>query len=325
MRVIVALHKPCGVLSRFTADGSKNRTLATLGLPPGVFPVGRLDADSEGLLLLSDEPWVTTTLHDAARAHVREYWVQVEREIDDDALRALAAGVVLDGRRTRRARARRIDDPGLPARDPPIRFRKSVPTSWIALELSEGKNRQVRRMTAAVGFPTLRLYRARVGGFNMPALAPGAWSILDEEDTRALFAAPTHEHDDDAPLAQRGRSPATRGRGSAPARGGSAQARGKHPADARRRTPTESWGGHAEETREGRAAETRRRRVVDAKRERADARERTGDEAPAAARGRRPNTRPPDPPEHAATSPRADERDGRGEHPRRRRRRARSR
>lgn len=176
--VVLALHKPYGYLSQFTPDGSPNRPLSELGLPADVWPVGRLDADSEGLLLLASSPELSASLLDPRRGHPREYWVQVERVPDDGALRALEAGVVIQGRKTRPCRAWRIEEPPLPPRDPPVRFRKSVPTAWIALELVEGRNRQVRRMTAAVGHPTLRLVRARIGGLWLADLAPGTWRPL---------------------------------------------------------------------------------------------------------------------------------------------------
>lgn len=185
--MILAFHKPYGVLSRFTSDGSPHRTLAEFALPPRVYPIGRLDADSEGLLLLSDEPRVSHLLLDPERGHQREYWVQVERVPDEGALAALGAGVVVQGRRTREARARLLDDPGLPPRDPPIRVRRAIPTAWIALELVEGRNRQVRRMTAAVGYPTLRLVRVRIGRFELGDLAPGTWRALRDDEIPLLF------------------------------------------------------------------------------------------------------------------------------------------
>jgi 23S rRNA pseudouridine2457 synthase len=140
-----------------------------------------LDADSEGLLLLSDEPELNQRLLHPRHAHAREYWVQVECIPGPEALRALGSGVTITGHRTRPCQARRLDPPPeLPPRTPPIRFRKSVPDCWIALKLGEGKNRQVRRMTAAVGHPTLRLVRVRIGQLrlNQLGLAPGQWKVL---------------------------------------------------------------------------------------------------------------------------------------------------
>jgi 23S rRNA pseudouridine2457 synthase len=181
----LALHKPYGVLSRFTPDGSKWQTLAELGLgfPPHVWPIGRLDADSEGLLLLSsDKSLVDRLLSPKSKAR-KLYWVQIERVPDDDALAALCSGVVLDGVKTLPALARRIDAPSsLGPRDPPIRFRKSVPDCWIELAITEGKNRQVRRMTASVGHPTLRLVRAAVGDVVLGDLAPGAFRAVSDDE-----------------------------------------------------------------------------------------------------------------------------------------------
>jgi len=188
--MLLALHKPYGVLSQFTPEpGSRWRTLTDFGLPPRVYPLGRLDADSEGLLLLSDEAGLNSRLLDPAAGHAREYWVQVERVPDAEALRRLVVGVALDGRRTRPARVRRLEPaPDLPPRDPPVRFRKTVPDSWLALELTEGRNRQVRRMTAAVGHPTLRLVRARIGGLTLAdlGLAPGRWRELTAAERAAV-------------------------------------------------------------------------------------------------------------------------------------------
>jgi 23S rRNA pseudouridine2457 synthase len=185
--MLIALNKPYGVLSRFTPDGSPNRTLAELGLPRGIYPIGRLDADSEGLLLLSDEADWNAALLDPARGHEREYWAQVERVPGLPALRQLCEGVVIQGRRTRPARAWILDpQPQVPPRDPPIRFRKNVPDCWLGLVLREGKNRQVRRMTAAVGHPTLRLLRVRIGGFRLGNMPPGAWRKLSSEERRQL-------------------------------------------------------------------------------------------------------------------------------------------
>lgn len=189
--MLIAFHKPYGVVSQFTPDGSPNRTLAEFRFPPRVYPIGRLDADSEGLLLLSDEPeWNDRLLH-PRHAHEREYWVQVERVPTEEALRQLERGVVVQGRTTLPCRAWRLDpQPEMPPREPPIRFRKTVPDCWIALELVEGKNRQVRRMTAAMGHPTLRLVRARIGGLRLQSLglAPGGWKILSAEERRVVHS-----------------------------------------------------------------------------------------------------------------------------------------
>jgi len=189
--VLLALHKPYGVLSQFTPEpGSAWRTLADFGLPKNVYPLGRLDADSEGLLLLSDETGLNARLLDPAHAHRREYWVQVERNPTDSALSQLAAGVLIGDYLTLPGRAQRLDPPPpLPPREPPIRVRKTVPDTWISLELTEGKNRQVRRMTAAVGHPTLRLIRVRIGAFLLADLAAGKWRELTAVERRAVFGA----------------------------------------------------------------------------------------------------------------------------------------
>jgi 23S rRNA pseudouridine2457 synthase len=228
--VLIAFHKPYGVLSQFTPDlprrglakagGSPNRTLAEFGFPKKVYPIGRLDADSEGLLLLSDEPdWNERLLH-PRHAHEREYWAQVERIPAPEALEKLARGVLVQGRKTLPCRAWLLDPqpvvitapvaasrqsaaisgnkrsaalyrdaatPQIPLRDPPIRFRKSVPDCWVGLELIEGKNRQVRRMTAAIGHPTLRLIRVRIGNFRLGDLPAGKWRILTAKEGKFII------------------------------------------------------------------------------------------------------------------------------------------
>ena len=187
--MLIAFHKPFGVISQFTSDGSRHRTLAEFGFPEDVYPIGRLDAESEGLLLLSDEPELNAQLLHPANAHARVYWAQVERVPDAAALRQLESGIVLSGRRTLPCRAILLDpQPNVPPRDPPIRFRKNVPDAWIALELVEGKNHQVRRMTAAVGHPTLRLIRVQIGAFPLGDLAAGEKRVLGSHERRQLFA-----------------------------------------------------------------------------------------------------------------------------------------
>jgi 23S rRNA pseudouridine2457 synthase len=175
-------HKPYGVLSQFRPEpGSAWGTLADHIDVPGVYAAGRLDADSEGLLLLTDDGRLQARLTDPARGHWRRYLVQVEGSLTEAALGSLRHGVMVKGRRTLPARARTVADPGLPERDPPIRHRLRVPTAWLELELREGRNRQVRRMTAAVGLPTLRLVRTAIdlmdGGppLDLAGLAAGAW------------------------------------------------------------------------------------------------------------------------------------------------------
>jgi 23S rRNA pseudouridine2457 synthase len=194
--MLLALHKPYDVLSQFTPDAPGQRTLAECGLPPRVYPVGRLDADSEGLLLLTDEPGLNTRLLHPTRGHWRRYWVQVEGVPSEQSLAELSRGVLVQGKMTLPARAWRLDpQPAVPPRDPPIRVRKAIPDTWIAIELHEGRNRQVRRMTASVGHPTLRLLRVRIGAFDLPAeLAPGQWRELDAAERDAVFVtAPRRE------------------------------------------------------------------------------------------------------------------------------------
>jgi 23S rRNA pseudouridine2457 synthase len=181
--MLIAFHKPYGVLSQFTPDGSPNRPLAEFGFPKNVYPIGRLDADSEGLLLLSDEPTWNARLLEPRHAHEREYWVQVERIPEVKSLEQLAAGVLIQGRMTLPCHAKLLEpQPEIPPRVPPIRFRKNVQDCWISLELIEGKNRQVRRMTAAVGHPTLRLLRTRIGRLTLGDLPAGDWKILSPQE-----------------------------------------------------------------------------------------------------------------------------------------------
>ncbi len=187
--VLIAFHKPYGVLSQFTPDGSPNRPLSDFTLPPRVYALGRLDADSEGLLLLSDEAGLNSRLLDPDRGHPRIYWAQVERIPAPEALARLAAGIPIQGSPTRPCQLRMLDpQPDVPPRDPPIRYRKNVPDCWIALELIEGRNRQVRRMTAAIGHPTLRLIRMRIGGFDLGDLPAGQWRELSPIQRRQVFA-----------------------------------------------------------------------------------------------------------------------------------------
>jgi len=191
--VLIAFNKPYGVLSQFTPEpNSRWDTLARFRLPGNVHPVGRLDADSEGLLLLTDEPGLNSRLLSPAQGHSREYWVQVERVPSDATLKKLASGGIRVGDHLTRPCAVRILDAAemnLPPRMPPIRFRRNVADAWIALTLTEGKNRQVRRMTAAVGHPTLRLFRARIGELDIQVLglAPGRWRKLGDEESARIW------------------------------------------------------------------------------------------------------------------------------------------
>ena len=178
--MLVAFNKPHGVLCQFTDRSTPPRpTLAGFGLPAGVYAAGRLDFDSEGLLLLTDDGDLAHRLTDPRHKQPKTYWVQVEGEPRDGQLAALRAGVALSDGVTRPAQATRIDPPALWPRDPPVRFRKTVADAWLELIIGEGRNRQVRRMTAAVGLPTLRLVRVAIGGHRLAGLAPGAWRALE--------------------------------------------------------------------------------------------------------------------------------------------------
>jgi 23S rRNA pseudouridine2457 synthase len=219
--MLIAFNKPFGVLSQFTRDGPSNRALAEFNFPKNVYSIGRLDADSEGLLLLSDEAcWNERLLH-PRHAHEREYWAQVEKIPTPESLKKLEKGVLIQGRKTLPCRAWLLDPQpeissvaadvsqlhnpagqgGLASaatsikifpRNPPVRFRKSVPDCWIGLELIEGKNRQVRKMTAAIGHPTLRLIRVRIGNFWLGGLPPGQWRILSATDGHELTQMDTN-------------------------------------------------------------------------------------------------------------------------------------
>ncbi len=173
-------YKPFQVLSQFSQESDK-QTLADYFPEIGkdIYPVGRLDYDSEGLLLLTNDKRLTHRLLNPAEAHPRTYWVQVEGAVTEAASTQLRRGVTIsiDGKkhRTLPAQATLLENPVVPERNPPIRYRAAIPTSWIALTLTEGKNRQVRRMTAAVGFPTLRLIRVAIGGLKAGNMQPGAW------------------------------------------------------------------------------------------------------------------------------------------------------
>src|SRR5690348_5567279 len=185
--MIVLLNKPHGVLCQFTDLGSASnekgprRTLAEFGLPPDVYAAGRLDHDSEGLVLLTDDGELAHRITDPRKHWPKAYFVQVEGVPDEADLQKLREGVELKDGRTRPAQARALEHAPqwLWPRDPPVRFRKTVPDSWIELTLREGRNRQVRRMTAAVGHPTLRLIRTQIGGYSLEGLKPGEARIID--------------------------------------------------------------------------------------------------------------------------------------------------
>jgi 23S rRNA pseudouridine2457 synthase len=187
--VLIAFHKPFGCVSQFRATEARHQTLSDFSFPRGVYPLGRLDAATEGLLLLSDEAELNTMLLHPRHRHSREYWAQVERIPSSDALAALSRGVVIGGRTTLPCRAWLLHpQPEVRPRVPPIRFRKNVPDRWIALELIEGRNHQVRRMTAAIGHPTLRLIRVRIGSFPLGDLAAGGWRLLQTGERAQIFA-----------------------------------------------------------------------------------------------------------------------------------------
>lgn len=176
MSRLILLNKPYGVISQFTGGKEgENDTLAHLVDVPNVYPAGRLDKDSEGLLLLTDDGRLQARIAEPRYHTEKTYYVQVEGEPDDVMLDRLRGGVELKDGMTSRAEVDRIDPPNLWERNPPIRFRKNVPDSWLSLTISEGRNRQVRRMTAAVGLPTLRLVRWSVGDWSVSGLTPGEW------------------------------------------------------------------------------------------------------------------------------------------------------
>lgn len=187
--MVILFHKPYGVLCQFTPDQPGQRTLADFGFPAGVYPLGRLDMDSEGLLLLSDEPGLNNRLLDPKTAHPRTYWAQVEGIPNHEAVAKLQqGGISIQGYRTRPCEARLMEsEPNVPPRDPPVRFRQAIPTSWLELRLIEGKNRQVRRMTAAVGFPTLRLVRVAIGKLDGGGLGQGVWQELTPAEVRQIW------------------------------------------------------------------------------------------------------------------------------------------
>ncbi len=176
--MIVLFNKPFDVLCQFT-DAKGRRTLADYITIREIYPAGRLDRDSEGLVILTDDGRLQRKIADPRQKMTKTYWVQVEGQLSDEAVEAMRQGLELNDGPTRPARARIIPEPaGLWPRDPPIRYRKSIPTSWLELTLSEGRNRQVRRMTASVGHPTLRLVRYRVGSWTIDGLALGTHRII---------------------------------------------------------------------------------------------------------------------------------------------------
>ena len=173
--MLILFNKPYGVMSQFSAD-NKHPTLAEYIPIKNIYPAGRLDHDSEGLLLLTDDGALQNRIANPANKMPKTYWAQVEGDITDDAMAQLCNGVILNDGITKPAECQRINEPeNLWPRDPPIRFRKNIPTSWIELTIKEGRNRQVRRMTAVVGFPTLRLIRYQIGEWNLQGIQPGVY------------------------------------------------------------------------------------------------------------------------------------------------------
>ena len=179
MARLILFNKPYGILSQFTAEG-RFEGLAGFGFPSGVYAAGRLDADSEGLLILTDDGVTQHRIAHPTAKLPKTYWVQVEGVPDEAALQALRCGVDLKDFVTLPAKASLIAEPALWPRTPPIRTRRDIPTSWLEIIIREGKNRQVRRMTASVGYPTLRLVRVAIGDWALGALQPGVWQELHE-------------------------------------------------------------------------------------------------------------------------------------------------
>lgn len=177
----IAFYKPYGVLCQFTTDDD-TPTLAAFELPKGVYPVGRLDKDSEGLLLLSDDGIFNQKVANPKSEKEKTYWVQVEKIPEKNSLTRLAQGVIIKDYQTRPCKVKIIDAPAVPERNPPIRYRKSIPTCWLEIKISEGKNRQVRRMTAAIGHPTLRLIRVGIGKLSLNHLNPGNWKDINKNE-----------------------------------------------------------------------------------------------------------------------------------------------
>lgn len=181
MAKLVLFNKPYGVICQFSPD-EKHASLAEYIPIKDVYPAGRLDHDSEGLLLLTDDGKLQHKISHPKNKMPKTYWVQVDNDISDDAIEQLKQGVLLKDGLTKPAHCKRIEEPkNLWPRDPPVRFRKNIPTSWIELTIKEGRNRQVRRMTAAVGFPTLRLIRVTIGNWTLDQLQPGEYRLVESQ------------------------------------------------------------------------------------------------------------------------------------------------
>lgn len=186
------LNKPYGVLTQFTDDQNRPTLGSLYKFPKDIYPVGRLDMDSEGLLLLTNDKALTDYLLNPKQKHEREYFAQVEGIPDREAIKKLCDGVIIEGKKTLPAEAKLIDDPDFPERIPPIRERKTIPTSWISLILIEGRNRQVRKMTAAVGYPTLRLVRVRIKNILLGNLKSGEVRELSSSEVKELKKTQSH-------------------------------------------------------------------------------------------------------------------------------------
>ena len=205
---LILFNKPYGVISQFS-EHEKHTPLSGFISEKDFYPAGRLDHDSEGLLILTDEGKVQHCLSHPKHKQAKTYWVQVEGEITDAALAELEKGVNLKDGLTKPAKAQKMDEPELWPRDPPVRFRAEIPTSWCELIITEGKNRQVRRMTAAVGFPTLRLVRYAIGDFTIDSLSPGEWrkmptpqqlrQLSEQADAIKLLGSSRHRRSNHSP------------------------------------------------------------------------------------------------------------------------------
>lgn len=206
MARLILFNKPYGVLCQFSGDGTRP-TLADYIDIPGVYAAGRLDADSEGLLALTGEGRLQARIADPRHKLPKIYWAQVEGEPAAAALAAMAAGLDLGDFVAKPCRVRRIAEPaGLWPRDPPIRYRAAIPTAWLEIELREGKNRQVRRMTAKIGHPTLRLIRAAIGPWSLGELQPGEWAAVDVNLPPAVSPPPTRTRKKTCPASRRPRA-----------------------------------------------------------------------------------------------------------------------